>query len=145
MKKVVPLAGDLVVEAGPMQPLLFSIPRPELLARKPTVQTPEAIQVLPQRLRRDHLCPRTATDNRSRFEAEIDADHVAQCSRARENDLALPFDPERDEPTIRATLDRRREDTTVEPPLRARLLEPNPSDQRQIDMSLTERDLIDAC
>jgi hypothetical protein len=70
-------------------------------------------------------------DDRRRLQAEIDADNVDRLpDRLRLDDIPFALNAQRDEPAIRAPTDRRREDSTLEAALGARLLQPDPPDHR---------------
>jgi hypothetical protein len=137
-------AGDLVVQPLSTQPRLLTVRGTSLLTRQLAIKATKPGEALAQRPPRlDHEGRVTIVDNGSRPQAEIDADDVPRLGdRLRLDNLSLPLDGERDEPTVGPPPDRRRQDPAVNAPMCAGFLETNPADHRQPTMALLEIDLV---
>lgn len=146
MEEVLPLAGDLVVQALPAQLRFAPVRGASLLARELAIEPPELLQVSPQRLGRlNHAGLGTVLDHSGGLQAELDADDLPRLDdRLRFDNVSLPLNSERDEPAVGSSTNRRRQDPTLEPALTTRLLEPDPADHRHANVALLERHLMQA-
>jgi hypothetical protein len=133
------------MEARELAPRLLAIVRAPLPTSKPTVQLPESLEVLAQRLRRfDDVRRASIVDDGSNLEAEIDADDVGGPPyRPWHDRVSLTLDTKRNEPAICAPTNRRRQNPAPEAVLGARFLEADAADHRQPKVTFRQRHLVE--